>query len=41
MILGINGQDVRNVAELKKRVTGGVASVTIGREGMVSTVQFR
>jgi serine protease Do len=41
MILGINGQDVKNVAELKKRVTGGVASVTIGREGMVSTVQFR
>jgi serine protease Do len=41
MILGINGQDVKNVAELKKRITGGVASVTIGREGMVSTVQFR
>jgi serine protease Do len=41
MILGVNGQDVKNVAELKKRIAGGVASVSIGREGMVSTVQFR
>ncbi len=41
MILAVNGQDVKNVAELKKRVAGGVASVSIGREGMVSTVQFR
>jgi Do/DeqQ family serine protease len=41
MILGINGQDVKNVAELKKRIAAGVASVSIGREGMVSTVQFR
>ncbi|MFO1157563.1 MAG: Do family serine endopeptidase [Reyranellaceae bacterium] len=41
MILAINGQDVRSVAELKKRIAGGIASVSIGREGMVSTVQFR
>jgi len=41
MILGINGQDVKNVAELKKSIAAGVASVSIGREGMVSTVQFR
>jgi S1-C subfamily serine protease len=42
MILGINGQDVKNVAELKKRVEAGpVSSVSIGRDGMVSTVQFR
>ena len=41
MILGINGQDVKNVAELKKRIADGVSSVSIGREGMVSTVQFR
>jgi serine protease Do len=41
MILGINGQDVKNVAELKKRIASGVASVSIGREGMVSTIQFR
>jgi serine protease Do len=41
MILGINGQEVHNVAELKKRIANGVASVSIGREGMVSTVQFR
>jgi Do/DeqQ family serine protease len=41
MILSVNGQDVKNVAELKKRITAGVSSVSIGREGMVSTVQFR
>jgi Do/DeqQ family serine protease len=41
MILGINGQDVKNVADLKKQIAAGVASVSIGREGMVSTVQFR
>jgi serine protease Do len=41
MILGINGQDVKSVADLKNRVANGVASVSIGREGMVSTVQFR
>ena len=42
MILGINGQDVKNVAELRKRLEGGpVGSVSIGRDGMVSTVQFR
>ena len=41
MILGINGQEVRNVAELKRRIAHGVASVSVGREGMVSTVQLR
>lgn len=42
MILGINGQDVKNVDELKKRLAAGpVSSVSIGRDGMVSTVQFR
>ncbi|HEX9556624.1 MAG TPA: trypsin-like peptidase domain-containing protein, partial [Reyranella sp.] len=41
MILGVNGQDVKNVADLKKHIAAGVASVSIGREGMVSTVQFR
>ena len=41
MILSVNGQDVKNVAELKTRIVAGVASVSIGREGMVSTVQFR
>jgi len=41
MILSVNGEDVKNVAELKKRIAAGVASVSIGREGMVSTVQFR
>ena len=41
MILAINGQDVKNVADLKKRIAGGVSSVSIAREGMMSTVQFR
>jgi serine protease Do len=41
MILSVNGQDVKNVAELKKRIAAGVSSVSSGREGMVSTVQFR
>jgi Do/DeqQ family serine protease len=41
MILSVNGQDVKNVAELKQRIAAGVSSVSIGREGMVSTVQFR
>src|SRR5215470_9726209 len=41
MIVAVNGQDVKNVADLKKKIEGGVSSVTISREGMVNTVQFR
>lgn len=41
MILAVNGQDVKTVADLKKRLGGNVSSVSIGRDGMVSTVQFR
>ncbi|MDP1840094.1 MAG: Do family serine endopeptidase [Reyranella sp.] len=41
MILATNGQDVKSVADLKKRIAAGISSVSIGREGMVSTVQFR
>ncbi|MFO1079485.1 MAG: Do family serine endopeptidase [Reyranellaceae bacterium] len=41
MILAVNGQELKTVAELKKRMAAGVSSVTIAREGMVSTVQFR
>lgn len=41
MILATNGQDVKSVADLKKRIAAGITSVSIGREGMVSTVQFR
>ncbi|MSP76482.1 MAG: Do family serine endopeptidase [Rhodospirillaceae bacterium] len=41
MILATNGQDVKNVADLKKRIAAGITSVSIGREGMVSTVQLR
>ncbi|MDP1965183.1 MAG: PDZ domain-containing protein, partial [Reyranella sp.] len=41
MIQATNGQDVKSVEELKKRIAAGISSVSIGREGMVSTVQFR
>ena len=38
---GVRGQPIKNVADLKTRIAAGVQSVSIGREGMVSTVQFR
>jgi Do/DeqQ family serine protease len=41
MILAVNGQDVKSVADLKKRIEDGVRSVSVGRDGVVSTVQFR
>jgi serine protease Do len=41
MVTAINGQEVKSVADLKKRLPAGVQSVSVGREGMVSTIQFR
>jgi serine protease Do len=41
MVTAINGQEVKSVAELKKRITTGVSSLSVGREGLVSTIQFR
>ena len=41
MVTAINGQEVKSVADLKKRITTGVSSLSVGREGMVSTIQFR
>jgi serine protease Do len=41
MVIAINGQEVKSVADLKKRIAAGVSSMSIGREGMVSTIQFR
>jgi serine protease Do len=41
MVTAVNGQEVKSVADLKKRIAAGVSSVSIGREGMVSTIQFR
>jgi serine protease Do len=41
MVSGINGQDVKSVSDLKQRVAGGVQSLSIGREGLISTIQFR
>ncbi len=42
MILGINGQEMKSVSDLRERLERPpVNSVSIGRDGMVSTVQFR
>ncbi len=41
MILAVNGQEVKNVAELKKRVASGINSISVGRDGVVFPVQFR
>ncbi len=41
MVIAVNGKDVHSVAELKSRIASGVASLSIAREGMVSTIQFR
>src|SRR3954471_21532894 len=41
MVSAINGQEVKTVADLKRRVAAGVQSMSVGREGMVSTIQFR
>ena len=41
VVLAINGQDVKNVATLKKRIEAGVSSVTISRDGMPQTIQLR
>jgi Do/DeqQ family serine protease len=40
-ILAVNGEAVKNVADLKRRLAAGVANITVGREGMTSTIQFR
>ena len=41
MILAVNGQEVKSVAELKKRVASGINSISVGRDGVVFPVQFR
>jgi S1-C subfamily serine protease len=41
MVIAINGQELKSVADLKKRIAAGVSSMSIAREGMVSTIQFR
>jgi Do/DeqQ family serine protease len=40
-ILAINNQDVRSVADLKRAMANGIASVRFQRDGMTSTIQFR
>lgn len=41
MVIAVNGKEVKSVAELKDRIRSGISSLSIGREGMVSTMQFR
>lgn len=41
MILTVNGQDVKSVADLQKRVASGINSISVGRDGVVFPVQFR
>jgi Do/DeqQ family serine protease len=41
MVMAINGQEVKSVADLKKRLGSPVASISVSREGMVQTIQFR
>jgi serine protease Do len=41
MVMALNGQEVKSVTDLKKRIAAGVSSMSVGREGMVSTIQFR
>ncbi|SJZ34840.1 serine protease Do [Enhydrobacter aerosaccus] len=41
MVIAVNGKEVHSVSELKSRIASGVSSLSIGREGMVSTIQFR
>jgi len=41
MVTAVNGQEVKSVADLKARIAAGISSVSIGREGMVQTIQFR
>jgi serine protease Do len=41
MVTAVNGQPLKSVADLKTRIGSGVSSVSISREGLVSTIQFR
>ncbi len=41
MVLAINGENVKSVADLRRNIESGVSSLSLGREGMVSTIQFR
>ena len=41
MLTAVNGQPLKSVSDLKTRIASGVQNVSIGREGLVSTIQFR
>jgi hypothetical protein len=39
--VSVNGQEVKSVADLQKRVTGAVSSINVGRDGAIIPLQFR
>jgi Do/DeqQ family serine protease len=41
MVVGVSGQEVKSVADLRNQIAKGVSSVSISREGLISTIQFR
>ncbi|HZP98997.1 MAG TPA: Do family serine endopeptidase [Reyranella sp.] len=41
MIVSLNGETMTSVADVKAQVVRGVANLSLSREGMVSTIQFR
>jgi hypothetical protein len=41
MLVAINGDNFKSVAELKGRIAKGVTSLSLAREGTLSTIQFR
>ncbi|UYN97870.1 MAG: Do family serine endopeptidase [Enhydrobacter sp.] len=41
MVMAINQREVRSVTDLRARIAEGVSSISVGREGLVSTIQFR
>ena len=41
MIVSLNGETMTSVADVKAQVVRGVAPLSLRREGMVSTIQFR
>jgi Do/DeqQ family serine protease len=40
-LVAVNGEPVKSVADLRSRIAQGISSVSLGREGLVSTIQFR
>jgi serine protease Do len=41
MVVAVNGKEVKSVADLKIKVAAGVSAISISREGLIQTIQFR